>query len=153
VSAAGATTAAWDFADGLQGWHAGGDVGNLRVENGALCGEVTGPDPILYSPDGIGVDVKHLPRVELVMHNETPVRNGRVYYRTSYAPGFAGSSVAFDMAGSSRGFVTYSVPMDGSPGWYGRLFQLRIDPGDFRRDRLAPAGRFAIRSIRLVGGD
>jgi len=143
---------AWNFTNSRQGWYTNQDISECQARNNALCGKITGEDPSLFSPDGLNTSLsaKAVPRVEICMRNGTPLTNGRVYFRSSYAPNFEGNGVSFKMAPPSAGFVTYTIDMSRASCWIGRLLQLRIDPGDFRKSGLKASGDFSIRSVRMV---
>ncbi len=141
------TVRSWEFdqPDALDGWHWNQQLEDVHLENGALCGKVTGSDPIFLPPD-INLPTAPLQRVVFrykadapgvfeifwaVDHTSGPYHNG------FYEP----HSLRVSTAGDNQ-WHTYTL----YGGWdqVEKIVALRLDP---------PGGRysFALDYFRIEG--
>ncbi len=133
----------WQFSTegDLRGWTAGGHIRDAQVFDGALVGQTSDWDPILFSPV-FEISARPTQRVEIKMR--TPQGGSAQLFWTQTLEGRYGGfsqekSSSFETRSSDE-FRVYRV----YPFWHaaGKIIRLRLDP---------PAtGKFAIQSIRIV---
>lgn len=116
----------WDFtrAKDTLGW--GGNVANLRVEEGALRFTTRGTDPALNSPN-LQARASSFPFITLRIKASRPI-NGQLFWATPTAPVSEANSVRFDIPGDGT-FHDVKVRMADNPRWRGLITGLRFDPG------------------------
>lgn len=130
----------FDQAGEFRGWQTGGAIGEASVRDGALQGQSTGSDPILFSPV-FDLPASPTQRVEVRMRASEGGRAELFWTETLEGPygGFSQEkSASFSVAaGESR---AYRV----SPYWHPlkKIIRLRFDPPS--------TGSFAIASVRIV---
>ncbi len=85
----------------------------------------------LLSPDHLDVELAANRTVTLRFQNHTPATRMRIRFTTADAPVWdEGHGKTFAVTANDNGPRTYSVDMNGTPGWTGRLKQLRLDLAD-----------------------
>jgi hypothetical protein len=140
----GATTArAWDFSRPLdkEGWaevntgtqtqewencrshpvkYVAGGHYIVAVENS--------PNAHLLSPDALGLDCARCPTVTLRFQNRTPATRMRLRFTTADAPAWDDTRAReFEVVPDDTGTRVYRLDLAATPGWTGRVKQLRLD--------------------------
>ncbi|MGC3953052.1 MAG: Ig-like domain-containing protein [Propionicimonas sp.] len=121
---------AWEFTESTDGWGgAGGIDGFGWMEGGYVGGGIVHPDPQIYSPDKLWVELAGLPSIRLRFQVETTGTEGTLYYSTDASPTFSqDKSVPIPLHPDAEGIVDITLDMTGQSGWRGLLKQLRFDP-------------------------
>ncbi len=89
------------------------------------------PDAHLLSPDVLGVDLDDNRLVTIRFQNHTPATRMRLRFTTADVPAWeANQGRSFAVSADDDGPRLYTVDMRGTPGWTGRLKQLRLDFSD-----------------------
>jgi hypothetical protein len=141
ISALGTDTS-WEFDNDVDGWGQAGAIKDFGwLEGGYVGGGIVGPDPQIYSPDKLWLDLSELSSVNLRMEVESSSTEGTLYFTTEKSPAFSqDKSVRIPLDPTSHGFVEQTLDLSGHPAWNGLLKQLRFDPaeggdtGSFRLD-------------------
>lgn len=127
-----ATVYEWGFdTDGnFMGW----TVGNVTatVSGGALNLTTTGTDPLIISPDNLGITAAATYKfVHVVMKNNSTVTSGRVFFTTNTDTTWSqAKSKSFTISANSTSFSEYIIDMSTVTGWTGTIKRIRIDPLD-----------------------
>jgi hypothetical protein len=86
------------------------------------------PDAHLLSPDALGLDCARCPLLTVRMQNRTPATRMRVRFTTEGAPDWdATRAREFAVAPEDAETRVYRIDLSTTPGWSGRVKQLRID--------------------------
>jgi hypothetical protein len=86
------------------------------------------PDAHLLSPDQLNLELTGRETITLKFQNHTPATEMRLRFTTAADPVWNDAkSRAFTVVANDNDCRTYTVPLQGVPGWNGRLRQLRLD--------------------------
>jgi hypothetical protein len=132
----------WTFASDLEGWSLQHSLTGA-VRDGQLELSVTGPDPYLSSPDGLGIEASQFHAVRIVMKHALSDGNGQLYWKTRDGVMHV---AALPLSAPRSEFGETIVNLRGAPGWSGLIDQIRIDPGN------GAAGNVAIDSVAIIAG-
>ncbi|HOX49983.1 MAG TPA: hypothetical protein PKY05_00745, partial [Fibrobacteria bacterium] len=149
MSSNGQVTREWDFgatSNFTDGWFAGnGITGFGRQSSGTVGGTITGSDPHVESPTGIGTDLNANKFIRIRMRNGTSDATAQIYFTTAaeHTPDEF-KRVNFAITPNDPGFTDYVLDMSKVPGWTGSLDQLRLDPA-----ANASSGSFSVDHIRI----
>jgi hypothetical protein len=127
----------------LEGWRIGQEISKLQVSSGRLEGTISGSDPSILSPEGLGISISAQTSVRIVMKNATKGAFGQIYFITD-------ADLIWDenkhrdfwLYSEEEGYKTYDLDMSLVAGWTGILKTLRVDPsegvskGTFSIDRI-----------------
>ncbi len=128
-SLAAETVAEWNFDSDLQGWGPPGGlqhIADLRVENGAMHGRITGNDPFVHSPL-MSVPASLSQQIELRLRTDAP-GTAQIFFtnttETQYGGFSPGQSISFQLIADGE-WHDYTV----QPYWeaLGTLIKLRLD--------------------------
>lgn len=132
----------FEFNESTEGWAPAHHVASLSIDDGALAGTITGPDPYLVRMmvRAAGDD---WPVLRLRMRVSAG-QGGQLFWATASSPGFSeDKTVRFALQPDGQ-FHEYRLEPGRDPAWAGQtITALRIDPGNG-----APAGAFAIDYLR-----
>ncbi|MBM3891063.1 MAG: hypothetical protein FJ388_18275, partial [Verrucomicrobia bacterium] len=119
-------TTTWDFtkASDPLGWT--GNVGNLRIEGGALRFITHGRDPILYSPR-MNARASQFPFIILRVKAARDI-DGQLFWTKPGTGTHEAASVHFPIKGDGQ-FHDIKVRVAENPRWRGFITGLRFDPG------------------------
>ena len=134
----------WTFDADSEGWGQTGDIDGFAWQDGAVGGTIVGPDPQIYSPSSLWIDLTGLWTVSVRLAVQTGSSEGTLYFTTESSPGFSqANSVRIPLVAGETGYVDYLLDMSDVAGWTGLLRQIRLDPeegdssGTFLVDHLA----------------
>ncbi len=89
------------------------------------------PDAHLLSPDKIGIDLDKNGIIAICLQNHTPSTQMRIRFTTEEKPTWdANLGEAFEVTPNDNLENLYTIDMDKTAGWSGKLKQLRIDFSD-----------------------
>ena len=125
-------------------WEAIHSISNLRVEDGSLKGDITGPDPHFHGPPGLRTLAELNSGVELRMKIDAGT-HAQFYWTTSSDPAWGGSKVRQFAIVADNQWHTYTLNFQRSRDWMGFISRFRIDPNT------SAGGHFEIDSIRFIG--
>ncbi|MEG1880137.1 MAG: stalk domain-containing protein, partial [Oscillospiraceae bacterium] len=132
-----------------EGWSANGIIKNYKALDGKISGEVTGWDPVLFSPSLGEFDASTVSQVKIRMKNGTSDCAGEFYYITKKYDGYTETKgINFEIVPNDNEFRDYYVDIYRSPYWReeDKVTQIRIDPTQW-----SESGKFEIESIELLG--
>jgi hypothetical protein len=114
----------------LEGWTAGNAT--ATVSGGTLNVTTTGVDPLLLSPDNLGITTPAIYKfVQVEMQNNTPDTSGRIFFITNTDTVWnAAKSKSFKIKPNSNYYGSYIVDMSTVAGWTGTIRRIRVDPLD-----------------------
>lgn len=119
----------WNFADSTDGWTDIKDISGLLATEGSMTGQITGVDPILKSPDSLGVYLDANRYVKVKLKNMSAATSAQLYFTTTTDTIFnAAKMKTFTISANDEAYTTYILDMDGFAAWTGDLKQLRVDP-------------------------
>lgn len=122
----------------------------IDPSTGVLLYTVSGEDPYLVTPTGLGIDSETASLVlfrlaaEGLLGRDATV--GQLFWMNEGDRGWSGQKSAFFRVVMDGGLQTCRVEVARSPWWRGVINQLRIDP-------LMEEGTLAIESIRVTGAE
>lgn len=136
---------AFEFEKDTEGWQSKQGISGLCVQNGRLCGRITG-DPYMrcFNLHIVGSERSI---IEICMAI-TAGKIAQIYWVTEKSPLWdEAKHLDFDIIGDGQ-FHTYIIPIGSHPKWANQIIQaLRIDPADWNSDAHS-TGFFAIEYIR-----
>jgi hypothetical protein len=121
---------AWDFnKDGdLEDWSMRKDITG-EVSGGSLNLTITGKDPGILSPDGLGIDAGKYKYVKIRMKNSTDDTGAQIFFITDTDTTYTSSKmVGFRTVQNDADYTEYAADMSSNPHWKGKIKQLRYDP-------------------------
>lgn len=133
---------AFEFDESSEGWVPAHDVTSLGVDDGALSGKITGPDPYVVR-SLVRVAGDDCPVIRLRMR-VTAGQGGQFFWTTESSPDFSeDKTVRFAIQPDGQ-FHEYRLEPGRDPAWTGqRITAIRIDPGN-----AAMSGDFSIDYVR-----
>jgi len=139
--------AGWHFTQAADGWSAGSQLVGLAASNGRLVMTSTGTDPILLSPDQLGINLFKHKKVKIRMKNGTSSTTGQLFFETDAEQGFTeDKSVLASITANDPLWTEYTFDFSEHEKWNGTLKRLRFDPS-------ASTGEISIDEIVFVSGD
>jgi len=142
---------AWEFTEDLEGWYAqdNNQIDELVwQEGGYIGGNALGGDPIINSPDNLGINIDEYKIIKIRMKNMTTGNRAKIYF-TTYADTVINENkaVTFTLIPNDENYTEYVIDMSINPYWTGKLKQIRFDPIDVRWQ--THPGPFSIDYIRI----
>jgi hypothetical protein len=118
----------FQFDEGIEGWIAAHDVGDLKSEAGCLVGRITGPDPYIVRPN-VRVSGDSCPTLIIRMAT-TAGRMVQFFWITEQSPAFdEEKSLRFEVEPDGQ-IHEYRLDVGSHPQWKGQtIIGLRLDPG------------------------
>ena len=118
----------FQFDEGIEGWIAAHDVGDLKSEAGCLVGRITGPDPYIVRPN-VRVSGDSCPTLIIRMAT-TAGRMAQFFWITEQSPAFnEEKSLRFEVQPDGQ-IHEYRLDVGSHPQWKGQtVIGLRLDPG------------------------
>lgn len=137
---------AWNFDSGNDNWAEATQTKDLRVSDGALQGESTGPDPTLSGP-AIDLAAEDFRTVVIRMRllpadGNMATSRAQLFWRTDRLKENEATQISFDIPADGQ-WHEHCLDVTQNPRWRGRVRRLRLDPTN------RPGIRFAIDHIRL----
>lgn len=121
----------WDLSRDAQGWDAGMELADIRIEDGALTARTAGRDPAFFGPP---MQVHASTKRTLVLRMRLrPLRDlppedvAQVFWTTRSTPTSEEASVRFPVKLDGQ-WHEYRVPLAGNQRWRGLITSLRLDP-------------------------
>lgn len=137
----------WTFTSTAEGWTSGNDISGFGWQSGGyIGGTVTGPQPYIYSPDNLGLDISTNKKIQIRMKNSTTSTMGQFFFITDADTTWNDAKHKdFTITASDPNYTTYTVDMSSVAGWTGTLKQLRLDPED-----AVASGSFSVDYIVII---
>ena len=120
----------FDTDNNFEGWTWGN--ASTSVSGGTLNLTTTSNDPLLVSPDNLGITAPATYKfVHVDMKNFSNVTSGRVFFITTTDTVWnSAKSKSFAIKADSGYYGSYIVDMSTVTGWSGTIKQIRVDPLD-----------------------
>ena len=134
----------WDFSKGLAEWFSAHSVAGLRLENGSMLLQVTGPDPYVHCAKGDVLDIAGKATQFIRIRLRSTTEGGAEFFWAGTTEGrdagfVAGKEVGFPVAGGTEWHE-----VDVYPGWDERITRLRLDPPGNDADTTVWVARIAM---------
>jgi len=120
----------FDTDGNTEGWTAGNAT--VAVDSGTLNVTTTSTDPLLLSPDGLGITAPTTYKfIHVDMKNNSPVTSGRIFFITDTDTAWTqAKSKSFAIKANTNYYASYIVDMSTVAGWTGTIRRIRVDPLD-----------------------
>jgi len=117
----------FDFSRDEQGWMPENHIATLSIQDGALVGISSGPDPYLIRPH-CKFDGSNVERIVLRIRADGD-GHGQFYWTTSDSPSFDETKVLQFTYSPDGQWHEVELPVGKHPGWHGKtITAIRIDP-------------------------
>lgn len=131
---AAAAIAAYDWEFNTNGNFEGWTWANatVAVSGGSLNLATTTTDPLLLSPDNLGITApKTYKFIQVNMKNNSSVTGARIFFTTTADTVWSqAKSKGFAINANTSSYASYIVDMSTVAGWSGTIKRIRIDPLD-----------------------
>lgn len=142
---------AWEFTEDLEGWYAqdNNHIDELVwQEGGYIGGNALDRDPMINSPDNLGIDLDQYKIIKIRMKNMTTGNRAKIYFTTYESTSISeDKAVTFTLIPNDENYTEYVIDMSSHPQWKGILKKIRFDPIDVRNE--THTGPFSIDYIRI----
>jgi len=120
----------FDTNGNAEGWTTGNAT--ATVSGGALNLTTTTVDPLIISPDNLGIASPATYKyIRVNMKNNSSVTSARIFFTTtSDTTWTSAKSKGFTIAANNQYYASYIVDMSTVTGWSGTIKRIRIDPLD-----------------------
>lgn len=120
----------FDVDSNLESWAPGN--ANAVVAGGIMTVTTTGSDPLLLSPDQLGItNPAKYKYVHIEMKNNSGVKKGRIFFITDADGTWSqAKSKGFSINDNTSYYGSYIVDMSTVAGWTGTIRRIRVDPLD-----------------------
>lgn len=122
----------WSFGPGndLEGWSVAGDLSNFNTNDGTWTGTISGAGPFVVYKGPMGQIAQPDDKFNFSMVVDSPSsvvgKTGRIFWSTTAEPGWSyARSMPFTL---QQGWHVQSLAVGESPGWYGTIDQVLIQP-------------------------
>ena len=141
--------AEWDFEkmSDLGGWKAYQQANNIRLENGALCGQATGSDPGVWI-EGLNIKASDVQMIKITTKT-AGAGQGQMFFQTSVDTVMGSNGKRFDVVqNDENNFKEYDGYPTDRKKLLGNITALRWDPQNYGHPNNVD---FAVKKIQLLG--